>query len=420
MTRFNDFQSFELSLSSLGQFHMDLGLDRMKRAIESSLGFSRKSPIVQIVGTNGKGSTACFLEALARSHGLKTGLYTSPHLTSIKERIRVNFNTLSDSSWLESANELLTTCHENRLTYFEVLTLMAVQIFEKHSVDVIILEAGLGGRYDATTAFSAALNVFTPVGLDHTGILGSSIEEIARDKSMAMRGSPAVVSKQDKKVMEVLKGRARDVKADIYSVDEYFYFGGDCFKFRSGHDLTLNHSDLGLKGFYQMENAATALLTWEILSRQMGHGLNDKICARALKESFWPGRMHAVQENPLIILDGAHNEQALLSLKNALEKLGLNFRTVVFACLADKNVKELCGIVKQLGAEKVFVTDIKNNPRAMPGEDMVPLLGSGAVYLSDVNAFLADLKEEDGPVLVCGSLYLLGMVYEAFPEWLVR
>ncbi|MFN2268873.1 MAG: folylpolyglutamate synthase/dihydrofolate synthase family protein [Desulfonatronovibrio sp.] len=399
---------------------MDLGLDRLKKAIESSIEFSRKPPIVQIVGTNGKGSTACFLEALSRSHGLKTGLYTSPHLTSIKERIRINFKILSDNLWLESANDLFTTFHENRLTYFEVLTLMAVQIFEKHAVDIVILEAGLGGRYDATTAFSTVFNVFTPVGLDHTNILGSSLEEIVRDKSMAMRGSPSVISRQEIKAMEILKGRARDLKSDIYIVDDYFYFGADSFKFKSNHDLELNQSELGLKGFYQMENAATALLTWEIFARKMGHDFDDKICARALKDSFWPGRMHTVQEKPLIILDGAHNEQALLCLKNALEKTGLNLKTVIFACLADKNVKELCGIVKQLKAERIFATDIKNNHRAMPGEDMVSLLGPDALYLSDVNAFLSDLKEGDGPVLVCGSLYLLGMVYEAFPEWLVR
>ncbi len=259
MTRFNNFQSFEQYLSSLGQFRMDLGLDRMKNAIMSSMGFTRRPPIIQIVGTNGKGSTACFLEALIRHHGLKTGLYTSPHLISMKERIRINYSTLSDNSWLESANDLFAICHENRLTYFEVLTLMAVHIFEKNSVDVIILEAGLGGRYDATTAFSTAFNVFTPLGLDHTGILGSSIEEIARDKSMAMKGSPAVVSKQDKKVMEILKGRARDVKSDIYLIDDYFYFADDCFKFKSNYDLELDQSDLGIKGFYQMENAATDL-----------------------------------------------------------------------------------------------------------------------------------------------------------------
>lgn len=420
MTRFNNFQSFEQYLSSLGQFRMDLGLDRMKNAIMSSMGFTRRPPIIQIVGTNGKGSTACFLEALIRHHGLKTGLYTSPHLISMKERIRINYSTLSDNSWLESANDLFAICHENRLTYFEVLTLMAVHIFEKNSVDVIILEAGLGGRYDATTAFSTAFNVFTPLGLDHTGILGSSIEEVARDKSMAMRGSPAVVSKQDKKVMEILKGRARDVKSDIYLIDDYFYFADDCFKFKSNYDLELDQSDLGIKGFYQMENAATALLTWEILSRQMGHNFDDKVCARALKESFWPGRMHAVQDKPLIILDGAHNEQALLSLKDVLEKTGLNLKTVIFACLADKNVKEMCDIVRQLKAEKVFATDIRNNPRATPGKDLASLLGPGAGYLADVNAFLSDLKEGDGPVLVCGSLYLLGMIYKAFPEWLVR
>lgn len=420
MTRFNNFQSFELYLSSLGQFRMDLGLDRMKKAIGSTIGFSRKSPIVQIVGTNGKGSTACFLETLATSHGLKTGLYTSPHLISIKERIRINFNILPDDIWLETANEIFSRCRENRLTYFELLTLMAVMIFEKQEVDIIILEAGLGGRYDATTVFPATVNVFTSVGLDHTNILGGSLEKIARDKSMAMRGSPAIVSKQDQKVMEVFKDRARNVKSDIYLFDDYFYSDDDCLKFKADHDPALKYSDLGLKGFYQLENAATALLAWEIFSRLKGHDYDHKLCAKALKDAFWPGRMHIVQKNPIVILDGAHNEPAMLSLKESLNKMGFNPKIVVFACLADKNVNKLCTIVKQMNAEKIFATDIKNNPRSMSGEDMVPLLGPGAEYLSDVNAFLSDLKEEDGPVLVCGSLYLLGLVYKAFPEWLVR
>lgn len=417
---FESFPIFEDFLKSLGQFRLEMGLERMNKGLDI-LGISPEDiPVVQIVGTNGKGSTACFLEILARLSGFKTGLYTSPHLVSVKERIRVNNFQLPDDVWLDTANEVSGSCSGLDLTYFEFLTLMAALIFKMEKVNLAVMEAGLGGRYDATSAFHPAVNILTPVGLDHTHILGSTLEEIAMDKSLAMRKGPVVTANQSLGVMDVFKSRAEKIGADIYEVKDYFDFTGDCLRLRSVQEMFLKGSEMGLKGFYQLENAAAALLAWRIFAEKKGKTFDPDLCALALKNAFWPGRMHFVSQDPMVILDGAHNPQGMEALARALGEMGIKPETIVFSCLKDKNVGEMVEIVQSFKAGNIFIPDIKANPRAMPKEELVLLFGQRAYPLRSVKEYLAGLRNEDAPVLVCGSLYLLGDIYADFPRWLQR
>jgi dihydrofolate synthase / folylpolyglutamate synthase len=418
LIKFIKLHIFEDFLNSLGRFRMKLGLERMNKGLGILRINPGEIPCVQIVGTNGKGSTACFLESLARSHGLKTGLYTSPHLVSLRERIRINNCFLPDDIWLDAANEVVGRCNGLDLTYFEVLTLMAALIFKGQKVDLAVMEAGIGGRHDATTAFHPAVNIFTPVGLDHTRILGNTLEEISLDKSMAMKTGPVVMARQDRAVLEVFKTRADETGADVFYVSDYFDFTGDGFRFRPMPEITLKIADIGLKGFYQVENAATALLAWNVFRQSPGCEMVSVRCKKGLKNAFWPGRLHFVRKSPLVIMDGAHNQQAMEALKTALEQMGIKPATIIFSCLEDKDPGRLIDIVRGMGADRVLIPDIKDNPRAMPKKELAGLFGPGARPLDDVVKYLSRITKKEAPVLVCGSLYLLGEIYAAFPKWM--
>ncbi len=420
MKGFKNFHSFESFLSSLGMFRMKPGLERMNKCLEMLDLSSLNVTVVQIVGTNGKGSTACFLESLARHNSLKTGLYTSPHLVSVKERILVNRVLLHEEVWVEAANVVYHNCGHCNLSYFEFLTIMAVFIFEQEQVDLAIMEAGLGGHHDATSAVNPALNVFTQVGLDHTHILGKTVEEISKDKSMAMRGGSAVLARQDKASMDIFKARGKEVGAELFSVPDFFDFSSDSLKFRLLPEMTFSEDDLGLKGNYQKDNAATALLAWYILAETQDYESDIDDCAAGLKNAFWPGRMHIAQRLPMVILDGAHNVSSMKALKYALEMMEVRPATVIFSCMKDKDVMGLTEVVTSFGADNILVQDIRDNPRAMPGKELAAMLGACASVLDDTEKYLTGLTAHQSPVLICGSLYLLGYIYALFPEWLER
>lgn len=181
---FKSFHDIEEHLNQLGLFHMDMGLSRVQDALEA-LGCTFNCPVVQVVGTNGKGSTVTFLHSLAEAHGLKVGVFTSPHFLSPVERIRLGKRVLPEAAWPCLANRVHAAAPE--LTYFEFLTVLAALAYQDACPNLIILEAGLGGHYDATTALPANLVCFTPIALDHQGILGPDIASIAADKAMALR-----------------------------------------------------------------------------------------------------------------------------------------------------------------------------------------------------------------------------------------
>ena len=207
--KFPSFEHFTVYLDSLGLFSMRLGLDRMHAALDRMRLTRPESTMVHVVGTNGKGSTSAFLAALAQAHGLRVGLYTSPHLVSVRERIRVDGRLLPEKCWVEAANAVMARCADVGLTYFELVTVMALHLFRAERVDLAVLEAGLGGTHDATCAVNADLTVMTPVGLDHEHVLGPELPDIARDKSGALGRCPAVTGIQNAEVRRVFDHAGR-------------------------------------------------------------------------------------------------------------------------------------------------------------------------------------------------------------------
>lgn len=429
---FHSYDEAVAYLDGLGLFHVELGLDRMKRAL-ASLGVDRPfCPTVQVVGTNGKGSTSTFLQSLAMAHGLKTGLYTSPHFVRPEERIRIGQSTLPREEWPVYASRAVAACPG--LTYFELLTVMAADFFRSRKCDLVVCEAGLGGRWDGTTALPADMVCFTPMGLDHTDVLGGTLAEIADDKSDALRPGilAAVSAPQPEAARAVLEAKAGKRDVPLFSLPQEA--GGPCTP--AGRELWNSlpeelkacavlpkDAELGLYGAHQRVNAQTALLAWVLLCRRFGWKTDKTAIAEGLRQAFIPGRLQFVPAGnglPALWLDGAHNTHGMTALKEAVDAMPAVLKpgAVVFSCLADKDPERLSALLRRTaGNVPVFVPTIPDNHRAASGETLASFVGGNAAAAEGIPQALAAAAKAAGrrPVLVCGSLYLLSALFSLYP-----
>ncbi|MHC1701770.1 MAG: folylpolyglutamate synthase/dihydrofolate synthase family protein [Humidesulfovibrio sp.] len=429
MTHSRTFDGFMARLDSLGLFHMDLTLDRMAAFVKRA--GRPRFPVLHVVGTNGKGSTATILAELLRAHGLRVGLYTSPHFISVRERVLVDGAMLSEDAWARLGFEALRQSEGLGLTYFELLTAFAVLAFTDAKCDVAVMEAGLGGRLDATNVLEPALTVFTPIGLDHLNVLGSTLAEIAADKAGAMRpGGLAVSAHQEPEAREVLRRVAGETSAELVGVGEVLAYSrarGRVAPAARGRVFVPHMTGLflSLPGLHQQDNARLALAAFALWAARMRLPIIEEACCSAFACAFIPGRMQRVPAGaglPELILDGGHNAHGLAALKASLEAEAIRPAAVVFGCLRDKPLKAMLPLVRALTDGTVYATGIPGCPRACEPRELAEFLGPGAVPVADVHAALARCLDSPGagPVLVCGSLYLLGEFYTTHPRLLER
>ena len=476
---FPDFAALNAYLEQLGLFRMTPGLERMRAMLER-LGLIRPPfAVVQVVGTNGKGSTSTMLESLARTHGLKTGLHASPHFLSVRERVRVNGEMLSGPAWAALGGTLLRNGGKE-LSYFEFVTCLAVLAFAEAGVDVAVMETGLGGSFDATTALEADMVVFTPFALDHQAVLGLTLEQIAEDKAGAVRQGRPVVSAPQRPEARRQIVRAADAKgAVLIELPPLQTLKTGLPEDVRVESLPKENADQlrsagipcpGLAGAHQRENARLALAAWNTLL----HGAEEaqfpgpdarKTIAearaskgawdmekQALENSWLPGRMQAVPAFqpgpgdfrpcelgwPPLLLDGAHNSHGLAALGLSLARAGIAPLAVIFACLADKDLKEIVPHLRALATGLIVVPPIADNPRAMPPVELAAQIGLNALAADSLaNAFIIAAEHMAGrmpevfapeprptaarnPLLICGSLYLLGEFYALRPDCLLK
>ena len=405
--KFDSFAGFEAYLDSLGLFSMQLGLSRMHEAV-ARLGLGRPGRVVvHVVGTNGKGSTSGFLEALARGHGLATGLYTSPHLVGVRERIRVGGRMLPEERWLEAANAVMGACEGIGLTYFELLTVMALWIFSRSGLDLVVLEAGLGGTHDATCAVRADLAVMTPVGMDHEQVLGPTLVDIARDKAGALGRCPTVMGVQEPEVADIF--RLATAGHELQSLDECRVDGGYLIP-ADPEPLLLTPGLLPDHPPYQLGNAALALLAWSRLARAGGWQFDAGLCTQLLGRTRFSGRF---RRHGRVLVDGAHNAMGLAALCDALEGAGERFDRLVFQAMRDK-VQDPTILSRLKGLADEVVVPRLGLDRACDPQALAACFGPGARVAPD----LAFALRGDGTTLLCGSLYLVGAYYELHPEHL--
>ncbi|MDQ1408701.1 MAG: dihydrofolate synthase / folylpolyglutamate synthase [Acidobacteriaceae bacterium] len=400
----------------------------------------RAYPSAHIAGTNGKGSTAAFLESILRHAGLRTGLNTSPHLEKINERIRIDGQEISD----EDFAAVFTRIHETieqllgdgklraHPTYFECVTAMAMQHFAQQRVDFAVFEVGLGGRLDATNILSPAVTIITPVDFDHENFLGHSLHEIASEKAGILKpNTPVIVAKQLPEAREVILKRAKELGCPVVETNVIYRIHekpvsaervmSDSFaagrvrakfeEFSSGWSLDISPS---LPGHFQVQNALNAVAAARVLSARGLHVADDAI-ASGISNTVWPGRLEKLQAHPDVYLDGAHNPAAARELAAFLAQ---NFASrkiwLIYGALRDKSVDEVAGWLFPLAAEVVFSEP--RTPRSISASQLAEIAGYHAPHSETIpdaekalDHVLAKAQPED-VVFICGSLYLVGQL----------
>ena len=391
---FSSWDQFEAWLDSKGLFHIELGLGRIASALKACNLASLPFRAAQVLGTNGKGSTSAFLAGLGQAHGLKTGLYTSPHFLSPRERILIDGRQLHRQAWLEAVERLGRQTDIAGLTYFELLTLLAVSLFASNGVELAVFEAGLGGRNDATTAINADYLCFTPIAMDHANIIGPDLAAIAADKAATIKPGRRIFSApQYPAARAALRNAAKSRGAAIA-----FAAPTPC--------------KTGLAGSHQRVNAGVALAAWRRIAQDMA--LNPDGCkeARALEEAFVPGRLERIAETPLhpeIILDGAHNPHAIRQLLRSLPQPPA---AIIYSALADKDWRSCLPML--LRATSCLLIPQLDNSRAENAGEMAAFANRIAPQSCQATTNLASALAllQKGPALVCGSFYLLAEFYK--------
>jgi dihydrofolate synthase / folylpolyglutamate synthase len=377
-------------LLGLELFGMRFGLDRMHKLM-TVLGMpQRRFGSIHVVGTNGKSSTTRMAAAIVERHGLRTGIYTSPHLRGFPERIEVGGQPLSDEAFADAVERAAhagalvnrTLPEGDEVTQFEALTAAAFHALAAAGVEVAVIEAGLGGRYDATNVIPSKVQVLTSVGLDHTRWLGNTIEEIATEKLAVVRDHATLVVPPDlqAEVLEIAEQKnARLVRAES--------------------DLGI---DLAARGSFQRHNFALAAAAAEAF---LGRPLDASAVADAAAAVVVPGRMEIVSEDPLVIFDGAHNPAGMAALAQALpEVVGDRPVTAVVSILDDKDAETMLAAL--LPAIDRVVLTRTSNPRALAPERLAEF-APDALVVPGPKAALERAKEQGGAVVATGSIYLI-------------
>jgi dihydrofolate synthase / folylpolyglutamate synthase len=412
------------------------GLENI-RTVSAALGNPHlAAPCVHVAGTNGKGSTAAIIESILRAAGFRTGLYTSPHLERINERIRVNGEDVSDDAfagaWTRVQGAIESLLAGGKLaahpTFFECVTAIAFVLFADAARVVearklfVVYEVGLGGRLDSTNIVEPEVAVITPVDFDHENFLGHSIEEIAGEKAGIIKtGVPVVTAPQRPDARAVIAVRAAERGAALIETEAVWhvremssrggFYRAVASRTEGGEEITVAPS---LAGKFQVQNALTAA-TAGLLMRDRGFGISTEAMATGISSARWPGRLERIWERPAIYLDGAHNPAAARELKAFWEE---NFRGrhihLIYGAMRDKAVDEVAGLLFPMAAS-VVVTQPRQS-RAISAEHLAEMtagLAQHASVVADPGAalerVLADAAPDDA-VFVTGSLFLVGDV----------
>ena len=408
-------------LSSLGSSGIRLGLDRIERALAAIGNPERGYRIIHVAGTNGKGSTCAFAAACLMAQGHRVGLYTSPHLVRINERFQVNGEEISEQLLAERLLDVLERYPQARqdpplLSFFELTTLLAPWHFAQEEVDVAVLETGLGGRLDATTAAQPTVTAITPIALDHMDYLGNNLAAIAREKAGILRpGVPAAISRQEREAMDVVERIASEQRVPLYVEKKDFELRRGLSGALEYHGLRfdLDGLRLSLRGPHQMQNAALALASLELLAGQLP--VDPAAMREGLARTRWPGRLEEIGSRPPLLLDGAHNPLGVESLLTSLGALYPGRRIhLVFGVLADKDYLSMIRRLFPHCSSVRLVAPL--NPRALePSKYFVTAraLCANTTAYGSVGAALEAARASASPddlVLCTGSLFLVGCV----------
>ena len=379
-------------LYSLQRFGIKLGLENIRRLLTEQHVDLRNRTVIHVAGTNGKGSVCAMIDSILRAQNYRTGLFTSPHLVTFRERIRVNGEMISEEAVANGLTTIrdLVRGWDPHPTFFEVTTALALKIFSEAKIDIVILETGLGGRLDATNAIPSDVSVITPIDFDHEKWLGESLREIASEKAGIIKPNiPIVCGSQRPEAEEVIRARAAECEAPLQFVNESY-----------------QRSPVGLSGEYQKQNAALAIASL----RAAKIDIDDSSIARGLATVDWPARFQ--RWNDRIVIDGAHNPAAAHVLAQTWrESFGDKRATLLLAILSDKDLR---GIYEALApiTDSVLLPKIRSERAASP-EDLAQTVSTITPSLpysitDSIADALALARTKPNPILLAGSLHFAG------------
>jgi dihydrofolate synthase / folylpolyglutamate synthase len=419
-------------LYSLGNetLAMKLGLESVRALAGVSRAPQKRFPAVHIAGTNGKGSTAAMTASMLRAARLRVGLYTSPHLVSITERVRIDGDEIAPDEFARLATAVRAASEglvaENVLgavpTFFEQMTMIAYLYFAERKVDLAVLEVGLGGRLDATNICEPVVTAITPIGFDHQQYLGDTLSSIAGEKAGIVKpGVPVVIAPQSCEARTAIIARCDELNAppietskpfDIGAADGLENIGRYRFRYRASRDEYA--AQLGLRGRHQITNALVAIHIAEEL-QTAGFDIPSAAIVEGLNETEWPGRLEMIRPSPSrapLLLDGAHNAAGARALRDFLDE---HFHstpiTILFGVMADKAIGEI-GDILFPAASQIIATKIANPRAADPGM-IIEMVRRNVVCIENTSGALTEalrITPPDGLIVVCGSLFLVGEI----------
>ncbi len=435
-----DFQEAHAYLDSL-QFHkIKLGLDSMRSFLERVDRPDKSLKYVHVAGTNGKGSVSATILTLLSRAGYRVGLYTSPHLSSVRERFRINDSYIGEEDFARNATRIRKVLGEEMITYFEFTTALALLWFAESDLDLVILETGLGGRLDATNVITPLVSVITNVSMDHEAYLGNDLQSVAFEKAGIIKAGVPVISGTDDDISrEVVKSKCRDEQVPFYQAGEAFTIVREEGRNWSWHGLDdafhgarYPHLRCAMKGNYQQTNGSLALAVVEIL-REYDFSVSEDDITNGLMAVRWPGRLehlvlqrttrrHVTDGDQLegnlvhYLIDGAHNPAGVESLVATLKtEYDYDRLIVVWGAMADKDLSQTVPAIADLAAA-IILTKPEGERSAEP-EQLYRYLENGAQKkaerIANVPDALAVAEEQAGPedlIVVAGSLYLIGEV----------
>lgn len=410
------------------------GLDRIENLLKLLGNPHKHIKAVHIAGTNGKGSVTAMLSSILKEAGYKVGTYISPHLITITERYLINGIRIDEETFAKYFSVIKSSIDKMKAdgleipTQFEALTALAFLYFKDMNIDIGVIEVGLGGRYDATNVLDSIMSVITSISYDHMNILGESIEEIAYEKAGIIKSNQITVlyPQRFKKAEEVIEQVCKEKNSICVKVSEdnvvqkEFSLEGQKMDYYF-NDIIYKDIMLPLLGDHQLLNAAVTISA-AVKLNELGFALNEDSIRKGISKVEWPGRLSIIYKKPFIVIDGAHNEDGIYVLAKAVKKYFKDENIVILmGMLKDKNHKDSISILAPM-AKQIIATE-PNSDRALSAEELAEEAREFCreVYaISNISEALKkaiDIAGNHSIILVCGSLYLIGEIYEIIKGW---
>ncbi len=391
------------------------GLSRIE-ALCHSLGDPQKSmKFIHVAGTNGKGSFSAMLDSILREAGYKTGLFTSPYIKEFNERIRYCGENISNEELAQITEYVrpFADAMQDKPTEFELITAIGFEFFKRHNCDIVILEAGMGGRLDSTNIIdSAVLSVITGISLEHTDFLGDTVEKIAAEKAGIIKEGCPVLFGGEGIAEDVISARAAELFSPYYKVDRSVLgnisstLNGTSFDFGERRGLCLS-----LLGLYQPQNAANVLTAIDILKSE-GYCIPEMAIYKGLEKAEWHARFEIIKREPLVIFDGAHNPEGIeVATKSVKHYFGDRKVVILTGVMRDKDYRYIAGRLAEIAVSAYTVTP--DNPRALDADEYAKVLSEKGVLAKGMatvtealECAICDAHERESALVCLGSLYM--------------